>query len=57
MKFLVYAALLFACGLMFLPPTGTTEIRNLPLWVFILFYEKKTAVHNLELKETRMGRN
>ena len=36
MKFLVYAALLFACGLMFLPRTGTTEIRNLPLLVFIL---------------------
>jgi hypothetical protein len=28
--------MLFVCGLLFLPRTGTTEIRNLPLLLFIL---------------------
>ena len=36
MKYLVYAALAFIAGLLFLPATGTTEIRNWPLLLFIL---------------------
>ena len=36
MKYVVYIAMLFVCGLLFLPRTGTTEIRNLPLLLFIL---------------------
>ena len=36
MKYLVYAALAFIAGLLFLPASGTTEIRNLPLLLFIL---------------------
>lgn len=37
MKYLVYTAIVFATGLLFLPETGTTEIRNLPLLIFLLF--------------------
>ena len=36
MKYVVYIAMLFVCGFLFLPRTGTTEIRNLPLLLFIL---------------------
>ena len=36
MKYVVYIAVLFVCGLLFLPRTGTTKIRNLPLLLFIL---------------------
>lgn len=36
MKYFVYIALLFICGFLFLPAMGTTEIRNLPLLLFIL---------------------
>lgn len=36
MKCVVYIAVLFVCGLLFLPRTGTTKIRNLPLLLFIL---------------------
>ena len=36
MKYLVYVALAFIAGLLFLPATGTTEIRNFPLLLFIL---------------------
>lgn len=36
MKYVVYIAILFVCGLLFLPQTGTTQIRNLPLLLFIL---------------------
>ena len=36
MKYAVYVALLFVCAFLFLPRTGTTEIRNLPLLIFIL---------------------
>lgn len=36
MKYFAYIALLFICGFLFLPQSGTTEIRNLPLLLFIL---------------------
>lgn len=36
MKYFVYVALAFIAGLLFLPASGTTEIRNLPLLLFIL---------------------
>ena len=36
MKYVVYIVMLFVCGFLFLPRTGTTEIRNLPLLLFIL---------------------
>ena len=35
-KYFVYIVLVFIAGLLFLPATGTTEIRNLPLLIFIL---------------------
>ena len=37
MKYLVYFILLFIAGLLFLPRTGTTEIRNKPLLIFVIF--------------------
>ena len=37
MKYLVYFILLFIAGLIFLPRTGTTEIRNKPLLIFVIF--------------------
>ena len=36
MKCLVYVSLALIAGFLFLPRTGTTEIRNLPLLLFIL---------------------
>jgi len=36
MKYVVYVALAFIAGLLFLPRTGTTQIRNLPLLILIL---------------------
>jgi len=36
MKYFVYVALAFIAGFLFLPAMGTTEIRNLPLLLFIL---------------------
>ena len=35
MKYLVYVALAFVAGLLFLPKSGTSEIRNLPLLILI----------------------
>ena len=37
MKYFVYAALTFIALLLFLPQPGTTEVRNLPLLILILF--------------------
>ena len=36
MKYFVYVALAFIVALLFLPASGTTQIRNLPLLLFIL---------------------
>ena len=36
MKYLIYAGAAFCAGLLFLPRTGTSEIRNLPLLIAIL---------------------
>ncbi len=36
MKYLIYAVLAFIAGLLFLPKTGTTQIRNLPLFILII---------------------
>lgn len=36
MKYVVYAILFFASGLLFFPRTGSTEIRNLPLLLVLL---------------------
>ena len=36
MKYFVYGALAFIAALLFLPASGTTQIRNLPLLLFIL---------------------
>ncbi len=38
MKYAVYIAILFVCGLLFLPQPGTTEVRNLPLLLVILSF-------------------
>ena len=38
MKYLVYTALAFVAFLLFVPKTGTTEIRNLPLLILILAF-------------------
>ena len=36
MKYFIYAVLAFIAALLFLPASGTTQIRNLPLLLFTL---------------------
>ena len=36
MKYVVYIILAMTAGLLFLPRTGTSEIRNLPLLILLL---------------------
>ena len=38
MKYLIYMSLIFICGLLFLPQSGSEQIRNVPLLLIIVLF-------------------
>lgn len=47
MKYVVYAALAFVAALLFLPEQGSTQIRNLPILLFLLYLLLAVALWRL----------